>query len=230
MASTGTYAYNPAAANLTMVAFARIGLRRTALTAQHLSDAETEGNLLQVEIGNKQPNAWKQELYAIPLVEGTATYTLPSRLIAIRDAYVTITSGGVSTDQIVWALSTYEYDSQANKTQQAVPTAYWMNRLITPTITMWPVPDGNATYTLNVRMLSQVQDMAFAGGAQLDMPYRFLDVFVAGLAHRMARIYARDQEQLRKMDYMDAWANAAAQDVDDNVGLTIAPDTSGYWR
>lgn len=230
MASTGTYAYNPAAANLTMVAFARIGLRRTALTAQHLSDAETEGNLLQVEIGNKQPNAWKQELYSIPLVQGTATYTLPSRLIAIRDAYVTITSGGVSTDQIVWALSTYEYDSQANKTQQAVPTAYWMNRLITPTITMWPVPDGNATYTLNVRMLSQVQDMAFAGGAQLDMPYRFLDVFVAGLAHRMARIYARDQEQLRKMDYMDAWANAAAQDVDDNVGLTIAPDTSGYWR
>lgn len=230
MASTGTYAYNPAAANLTMVAFARIGLRRTALTAQHLSDAETEGNLLQVEIGNKQPNAWKQELYAIPLVEGTATYTLPSRLIAIRDAYVTITSGGVSTDQIVWALSTYEYDSQANKTQQAVPTAYWMNRLITPTITMWPVPDGNATYTLNVRMLSQVQDMAFAGGAQLDMPYRFLDVFVAGLAHRMSRIYARDQEQLRKMDYIDAWANAAAQDVDDNVGLTIAPDTSGYWR
>jgi hypothetical protein len=230
MTSTNTYAFNPAASNLTLVAFSRIGIRRAELTAQHLADADGEGNLLQVEIGNKQPNAWKQELYPIALAQGTATYNLPSRLIAIRDAYLTSSSGGVSTDQIVWPLSTFEYDAQANKTQQAVPTSYWMNRLITPTITMWPVPDGNATYTLNVRMLAQVQDVSLANGATLDMPYRFLDVFVAGLAHRMARIYAREQEQVRKADYMDAWANAAAQDLDDSVGMTVAPDFSSYWR
>lgn len=195
-----------------------------------MADANVEGNLLQVEMGNKQPNAWSAELYTQALTAGTATYTLPARLIAIRDAYLTTTSGGTSTDQVIWPLSTQEYDAQSNKTQQAVPTAYWMNRLITPTITMWPVPDDSATYTLNLRMMSQIDDMSLVSGTTLDMPYRFLDVFVAGLAHRMARIYARDQEQMRKADYMEAWANAAAQDLDDNVGMMVSPNFSGYYK
>jgi hypothetical protein len=62
------------------------------------------------------------------------------------------------------------------------------------------------------------------------MPYRFMDVFVAGLAHRLSRIYAPDKEQMRKMDYLDAWANAAQEDTEDNVGLVVAPVTSMYWR
>lgn len=183
-------------------------------------------------MNNKQPNAWKAELYTINLVAGTATYDLPQRLIAIRDAYLATTPTGstVSTDQAVWPLSTMEYDWQPNKTQQGVPTSYWMNRLITPQITMWPVPDSSATYTLNIRMMSQIQDASLSAGATLDMPYRFLDVWVAGMAHRMSRIYAKEQEAMRKQDYLDAWANAAAQDLDDAVGLTIAPDFSGYYN
>lgn len=229
MASTGTYAYGPAASNLTLVAFSRIGIRRTEITAQHMTDADSEGNLLQVEMGNKQPNAWSAELYTQMLTASTATYTLPTRLVAIRDAYLTTTSGGVSTDQAIWPLSTMEYDYQSDKTQEGVPTSYWMNRQIIPTITMWPVPDDSATYTLNIRLMAQIQDMSLASGATLNMPYRFLDVFVAGLAHRMARIYAKDQEVLRKADYQEAWANAAAQDLDDNVSITVAPDFSNYY-
>ena len=213
-----------------MSAFARIGIRRTEITAQHMADADLESNLLQVEISNKVPNAWTAELYTQVLTAGNATYTLPYRLVAIRDAYITVASGGVSTDRVIWPLSTQEYDSQPNKTQQAQPTSFWMNRLITPTITMWPVPDSNATYTLNIRMMSQLQDASMQSGSTLNMPFRFLDVFVSGLAHRMARIYARDQEAMRKADYMEAWANAAAQDVDDNVGIYVGIDTSGYWR
>ena len=187
-------------------------------------------NLLQVEVSNRVPNAWTAELYTQTLTAGTATYTLPTRLVAIRDAFLTVTSGGVSTDRIIYGMSTLEYDAQANKTLQAVPTAYWMNRLITPTITMWPVPDSNATYTLNIRMMAQVQDASLQSGSTLNMPYRFLDVFVSGLAHRMARIYAKDRVAEMKADYMDAWANAAAQDLDDNVGMFITPSFDGYYR
>lgn len=229
MTSTGTTSFDPAASNLLLVALDRIGMRRTEITTQVLASASTEGNLLQVEMNNKQPNAWKAELYTQALTEGTATYTLPARLIAIRDAYLTTTSNGVSTDTAIWPLSTMEYDYQPNKTQQGVPTSYWMNRLITPTITMWPVPDGSATYTLNIRMMSQIENASISGGYTLDMPYRFLDVWVAGMAHRMARIYAKDQEALRKADYQEAWANAAAQDLDDTVSMTIGPDFSGYY-
>lgn len=212
------------------MAFGRLGMRRGELTTQHMADADTEMNLLQVEISNKQPNSWSQSLFTQVLTQGTATYTLPANLVAIRDVYMSVSSGGVSTDRILWGMSTVDYDNQPNKTQQGVPTAYWMNRLIIPTITMWQVPDGNATYTLNVRMMSQVEDASMASGSTLNLPYRFLDVFVAGLAHRMSRIYKPEVEQMRRQDYMDAWANAASQDVDDNVAISITPTLGSYFR
>lgn len=230
MTSTGTYAFNPATSSLTLSAFARIGIRRTELTAQHMADADTESNLLQIALGNRQPNLWRQELYSVSLVASTAEYTLPARMIAIRDAYVSTTTNGVTTDRVVWPLSTAEYDAQPNKTMEAPPQSYWVNKQITPTVTMWPVPDDAATYTLKLRMLSQIQDASLVSGSTLDMPYRFLDVFVAGLAYRMARIYARPLAADCKQEYADAWTDAATTDTEDNVGLYISPDMSNYYR
>lgn len=212
-----------------MTAFARIGLRRTALQAEHLADAEVEGNLLQAEMSNKQPNLWRSSLISTTLVDGTATYTLASEVIALQAVYVTSTTGGTSSDRVIWPLSTYEYAAMPNKTQTGAPTSYWYNRQITPTITMWPVPDDQSTYTLNIRCVSQIEDASLKSGTTLNMPYRFLDVFVAGLAHRMARIYARDQEAARKADYMMAWDIALTQDQE-AVPLYIMGNTSSYYR
>lgn len=195
-----------------------------------MADVDVESNLLQVEMGNKVPNMWRQEIYSITLVQGTATYNLPPRTVGIRDAYMTTSSGGVDQDRVVWPLSASDYDAQSDKTQQAPPQSYYCQKSITPTITTWPVADGNATYTLNVRLMTQMQDVSLTSGTTLDMPYRWLDVFVAGLAHRLSRIYAPDKEMARKADYLDAWANAAALDVEDNVSIYISPSFAGYWR
>lgn len=230
MASTGTYSYGPPASSLTLISFGRIGLRRAELTTQHMADADQEGNLLQVELGNRIPNLWRQEIYPITLVQGTAQYNLPGRTVGIRDAYITTSSGGVDQDRVIWPLSASEYDSQSNKTQQAPPQAYYCEKTITPTITTWPVADGNAAYTLKIRLMTQIQDASQASGTTLDMPYRWLDVYVAGLAHRLSRIYAPDKEMMRKADYQEAWANAASEDVEDNVSVFIAPAMSSYWR
>lgn len=230
MTATSTYNFNPAASNLTLVAFGRIGIRRAEITSQHMADADNEANLLQTEMSNKNPNMWRSELYTQTLTAGTATYTLPNRLIAMQAAYITTTTGGTSFDRIIWPLSAYEYAALPNKTVQAPPTTYWYNRQITPTITLWQVPDSSATYVLNLRICSQIQDASQANGTTLDMPYRFLDVYVAGLAHRLSRIYAPDKEQMREQDYLKAWANAAAQDTDDQVSIYVMPATQSYWR
>jgi len=229
MASSGTYAYNPAASNLVLSAYGRIGIRRTEITAQHMADAETESNLVQVKLSNQQPNLWTDELYTVTLVEGTATYTLPARLIAIQAAYITTSNGGVSSDRIMWPLSTFEYAALPSKTTEGVPTSYWLNMQITPQISFWPVPDANATYTLNLRMVRQIQDVSLPGGANLDMPYRWLDVFVAELAYRLSRIYAADKEAARKQDAQEAWDNASREDQE-KVPNYIQPDLSGYYR
>ena len=229
MSTTSTFSFNPALSNLTLSAYSRIGIRRTEITAQHMADAEQEANLVQVELSNKVPNLWLDELYTQVLTEGTATYTLPARLVAFQAAYITTSLNGVDQDRVIWALSTFEYASVPDKTQQAPPTSFWLDMQATPQITFWPVPDSSAEYVFKARMLRQIQDASIPSGTNVDVPYRWLDCYVAKLAYRLARIYARDIEAQRKQDAQDAW-DVAAETDQEQVPIYIQPDFSGYYR
>lgn len=231
MTTSGTVAFNPSAGDFLLSAYARIGLRRSQLTTQHLTDAATEANLVQVEMANKQPNLWKSELVTVPLVTGTATYTLTARTISFMAVYLTVDTGdsGSTYDRILAPLSTFEYDAMPNKTTQAPPTSYWFNRQTIPTITMWPVPDDTATYFLNLQSLLQIEDVNVAGGATIDMPYRWLDAFTAKLAHRLARIYRPELEAVRKADADEAWNTAGGEDIE-YVPMYILPQVNFYTR
>lgn len=229
MTSSSTYAFNPAASALTLTAFNRIGIRPAEVTIQHLTDAATESNLLQVSVGANQPLLWRSEIFDITLTQGTASYSLPSRMIAVQDIYLSTSSGGTDTDRMMFPLSLYEYDAQPNKTQQAPPTAYLIQKTLPPTITFWQVPDQDSLYTAHCRLLTQIQDVSQQSGATLDMPYVYLDVFVAGLAYRLARIWAPDKEMMRKQDYAEALDLAEKVNTQDNVALYIQPAFSGYY-
>ncbi len=238
MAATGTYAYGPATSNLMLTAFNRCLIRRTEITAQHLADAENEANLVQVEWSSRQPNLWTTELYTTALTEGTATYTLPARMIAIQAAYLSIDDGsGSSTDQILWALSTFEFSAIPDKTQEAVPNSYWYDRTITPQITLWPVPNEDDRYTLNLRILHQIQDASLASGTTLDLPYRWLDAWVSALAARLADLYPDALIKSKGPGAItDMWAKAerawkiAATEDQERVPMYLQPQTYSYWR
>lgn len=228
MTTTGTYAFDPSIADLTLNAFGRIGIRRSELTQQHMADAAVESNLVQVELSNMLPNLWLSELYTVTLSQGLGEYTLPSRLISPMAVYLTIENSGVSTDRILTPISTYEFSALPNKTIQAQPTTYWIERKISPIVHMWPVPDGNATYTLKMRIISQPQDTQLSNGKTLDFPYRWLDVFTAKLAHRLSRIYAPQLEDKRAADAEKAWEIAAKEDIE-YTPLFIYPTLSHYY-
>lgn len=228
MAASGTYAFNPAGSSLTLSAFARIGIRRTEITAQHMADADQESNLVQVEISNRVPNLWANELYTQALTASTAEYTLPSRLVAFQAAYITTTSGGVSADRLVFPYSAYEYAAIADKTQEGSPTSFYLNTTVPPTITFWPVPDDSATYTFKARMLRQLQDASLTSGTTVEVPYRWLDVWVAKLAHRLSRIYAPQLEAIRRQDGEEAWSIAARTDQE-QVPMYLNMATQSYY-
>jgi hypothetical protein len=230
MTSTSTYNFEPSFGDLTMNAFARIGIRRTEMTQQHLADAAVESNLVQVELSNAQPNLWTAELYEVPLFEGTATYTLPARFVSPMAVYMTTTNAsGSETDRILFPISSFEYAALPNKSQQAVPSSYWFERTIIPKLNMWPVPDQTGVYTAKLRILSQLQDASIPNGVTPNLPYRWMDWFSARLAHRLARIYKPDIEAARKADAMEAWQNAAGEDLE-YCPVYLMPQLGGYYR
>lgn len=228
MTTSGTFTFDPAIGDLTLNAFARIGLRRTELTQQHMADAAVESNLVQVELSNLQPNLWSAETYQITLSQGVGAYTLPARMISPMAVYLTIDNNGVATDRIMTPISTYEYAAIPTKTLQANPTTYWFERTNPPIVNVWPVPDDQATYTLNLRILSQLEDTKLPNGTTLQMPYRWLDVFTAKLAHRLSRMYAPQLEDKRAADAERAWQIAAKEDIE-YTPMYVYPALGGYY-
>jgi hypothetical protein len=228
--TSGTYNFAPSLGETVLNAFSRIGIRRTEILQTHLADARLEANLLLAKIANQQPNLWTVDLQALPLLQGTTTYTVPAETAMILDAYIRF--GSPFTDRVIYPISRTEYSTYPEKTLQAFPTVFWFDRLISPTITLWPVPDGNGPYTLFYYRVRQIQDASYSDGTNaldIELPYLWLDAFVAGLAARLARIYAPPLEGQRKMDADEAWALASKQDVE-NVNIMMSPGLSFYFR
>lgn len=228
MTSSGTTNFSLSNASIAVAAFSRLQIRRTSLLAEHMSDAYTETNLMLAKYANLQVNLWSVDLVSVPLIQGTATYSVDPSTIQILDAYISF-NGSAENDRLIFPVSRTEYASYPNKTAQGTPSVFWYDRLISPTVTLWYVPDATSAYTLNYYRCTQLQDANLPGGETPNVPYRWLDCMVAELAYRLSRNWKPELEAVRKVDAQDAWNIAATQDVE-NVELTIAPGIDSYFR
>lgn len=225
--TSGTFNFFPSNAGVIESAFARIGKPRTELTETMLLDGVAELNFYLTSFNDLGPNLAQVDLQSFTMVQGQATYTVPTNTVTILDVYVSF--GSPTIDRYLYGLSRTEYAAIPNKTQQATPTQYWFDRTANPTLTFYFVPDGNGPYTLNYYRFRQVQDATIANGVQPEVPNRALDCLVAGLSHRLSRIYARDLEAQRKADAAEAWAIYAKQDTE-FAPMYLMPGLHGYWR
>lgn len=234
---SGTYSFSPALSRLVQAAYARVGLRLPQLAAEHMKDAEFESNLLLCQWANLTPNLWTTENEDVALVASTATYTLDPEVVAIQLAYVSTTSGGVTTDRPLGPMSTVEYFAQPNKETEGYPTSYWFDRQITPQITLWPVPDDTYDYTLKIRHVRQIQDASMPGGLNVEIPYRFNTAFVDGLADRLGAVYPEAAKNALGPNFAailsaradKSWEIAASQDTED-VPMYIQPSFGHLYR
>src|SRR5277367_3792679 len=121
---SGTYAFLPAAGDIIITAYQRIGIRPTEILQTHLTQAVMELNLLQTKLSNLQPNLWDVDLQALPLTQGVATYSLPAETVMITNAYVRVGSGTSSIDRLIFPISQTEYAALTNKFVQAPPTQF----------------------------------------------------------------------------------------------------------
>lgn len=229
MTTSGTYSYFPSTAELGLTAFGRIGVRRAEILASHMQDLRNCANLLMVEMANRQPNLWTVGLITQTLVAGQATYDVDPNTVMILDMYIRTGATGQETDRVIFPISRSEYSNYTNKDQQGFPSVYWFDRLVSPTFTLWAVPDDTQTYTCNYYVCRQTQDTNITSGQNVELPYRFLEAFTAGLAWKLSEIYAPDKEDKMFNRYERAWTIAATQDVE-NVQMYITPGLDSYYR
>jgi hypothetical protein len=224
MSVSGQYAFNPSIGSLAIAAYRRIGIARTSLSAEHMEDAYNETNLLQSSWGADGITFWTVIQVSQPLTQGQATWYVPANAITVLDVYI----NNGSSNRLLFPLSRTDYASLAVQTQQGFPTSFWHDRTIPSTLTLWPVPDGNATYTMNYYIYTQIQDANIAQGGNAQVPYFWLDAYVAELAHRLSRIHASALEAVRKMDRDEAYNRASKQA--EIVPMFITPGLAGYFR
>lgn len=229
MTSSGTYNFAPSIGELALSAFGRLQIRRATVGTEHLQDAQQEANLALVSFSNRGPNLWAVDLQSIPLVQAVPTYSVLGSTVMMLGTYITTTSGGTASDTTITPLSRDEYAAISEKTSPGRPTSFWYDRLNSQTVTTYPVADRTSVYTLNFYRYRQLQDASVAGGQTADLVYLFLDAFVAELAHRLSRYYAPQLEAQRKADADMAWNIAASQNTE-NVGMSITPTLSSYYR
>lgn len=229
MTTTGTTAYNPSLGELTLYAFNLCGIRNTALTQEHMESARMAANLLQGRWSSQGVNLWMVNKQSITLIKGQATYSVPSNNIVMLDTYIRTDDGsGPPIDRLILPVSRSEYASYPNKEQEGFPTTYWQDRLVSSTVTLWPVPDGTQT-SLEFYQVCQIEDAAFTSGATMDLPVYFLEAFAYGLAQRLAMMWAPEKVPMIKPLADEAYQIAAQQNVE-TAQQYISPMISGYFR
>lgn len=222
-----TFDFNPSAGQILINAFGRCQVRPTELTAQHMYNGGLSLNFILTEMSNVQPNLWEVELQTVPLVSGSETYTVPAETVQILDMF--ITTGTPPIDRYIYPMSRTEYAAQPNKTLQSFPTTFWFDRVDSPTITFWPVPDSNGPYVAKYYSVRQTMDAVMSNGLTVEIPFRWLDAYTAGVAWKLSEIYAPALEDKLLMRYERATAKALTQDTE-NVPLYIKPAVGGYFR
>lgn len=218
-------------------AFERVYIRAPELRQEHMLTARRELNLLFVEWSNRQVNLWSVVRNQVVLTPGVATINLPPQTVLVLDASIVLNFGTANESRrYITPISRTEYLSYANQQTPGPSSVYWMDRLIAPTITFYPVPDSNGPYTFDYFSCQQIQDANLAGGETPNVPYRWLDALTSGLTARFSRLYppppgieALSFRKLCKDDAEEAWRIAAAQDTE-NVPLVLAPSLVGYYR
>lgn len=224
MASSQTYNFNPAFGEFVINAYAKCGIRRTELTAQHMSDARTEANFMMADWAGDGINLWQVERATLDLVKGQISYSIPKTVVFMLDLYVNL--GG--SDIILTPISRSDYAAFPDKTVQGRPTSYWFDRTEEPSLYLWPLSPQDAVGGLTYYYMKQSQDVNLQNGTQLEIPYYYFDAFVWGLASRLAYLYAPDKVQLLQPRADRAWSRAL-QVGTENVPITMNVAMRGYF-
>lgn len=199
-------------------------------TGYNLRTTRRSLNLLFTELANRGINLWTIEEGTIPLYPGQITYDLPVDTVDLLDQVTRTGSGQNQTDININRISESTYATIPNKNATGRPIQVWINRqsgatypvtgIKYPQINIWPTPDqgsvGDPYYTFVYWRMRRIQDAGNGVNTQ-DIPFRYLNVIIAGLAYYISMKITEVDPQRRmelKADYEQQLQLAQDEDRD----------------
>ena len=223
MATSGSRDFQPDVGEWIEEAYERCGLElRTAYDAR---TARRSLNILFADWANRGLNQWTVSNVSQTLTEGTDSYSLNDYVIDVLDVVLRRTVNDVATDYQMNQVGRAEYWNIPTKSTKARPTQWFLDKLVTPKIYVWPAPE-NSTDVIKMNQLLRIED-ADGSVNDLQMPFRFYPALVAGLAFYLSQKRAPERMESLKSLYEDEFARALAQD-ESRASLMIKPNMRSY--
>ena len=168
---------------------------------------------MTIEWQNRGLNLWTIDSGTQTLTAGTSQYTLPADTIDLLDHVIRTDAGNTTTqaDLTISRIGVSTYAAIPNKLSTGRPIQVWVERLATPRINLYPVPD--TSYTFVYWRMRRMED-AGNGVETADMTFRFLPALVAGLAYHIAMKVPELAERIAmlKTAYDEQYNLAAGED------------------
>ena len=218
MATSGTRAFSLDVATAIEEAYELAGLE--ARTSYDAVTARRSLNIMFADWSNRGIQMWEVSKVELTLTEGTSEYTLNSYDIDILDAYIQRTVSGTVTDYTLDRIDRNEFVGIPNKATKARATEYWLERLKTPVVHLYPTPE-NSTDKLIYYVWQTIQD----NNAQIndvDIPTRFMPCLVSSLAYYLCLKKNVQKLPIMKEQYEQDLANAIRYD-EDRSPLRLVP-------
>jgi len=182
MATSGTKTFALDTGEVIEEAYELAGLE--ARTGYDAATARRSLNVMFADWSNRGINIWTIAQVSLTLTEGTASYTLNSYDIDILEAVIRRTVNGTQTDYQMSRVGRMEYLNIPNKTTEARPTEFFVDRQATPVLKLWPTPENSTDVFVSYR-IQRIDDVT-ASAQDQQIPSRFIPPMVSGLAYYMA--------------------------------------------
>jgi len=224
MATSGTTTFDLSVDELIIEAYERNAV--TSPTGLQLRSARRSLNLLLADLNNRDLHLFKRAQTTFNTVASTTSYTLAGSILDVSD--MTIFSDGTTGSEIsVSRLTQSEYTALPNKSNEARPSQYYLDReRDAPILFLFTTPDK--VYKVNYFAYNRIEDVGDYTNT-IDVPVKFLPAVTTGLAFMLSeKLPTLDTARtaLFKARY-DEEVLRVIQEDEERTSLYLTPNLAG---
>lgn len=240
MATSGTYAFDVTRDQVIEAALRSLGVigAGETATAEDRTNAAFALNLIMKSLPIETWLLWCYQDIAVPLVSGTASYTLgPTgtvvgvRPLRIAKGWMRNTNVTPPIDTPMEQLARADYDMLSPKATPGIPVNFYYDpQLTNGVLYTWPVinESGYTMYVSNQRTLQDISPTSSASAETFDLPQEWFQPLRWILADELSHEYTVNLQKVQMIQARAAeWRDKMANYSREEPGVYFTPNFQG---